>query len=82
MLDTETNTKRSQRSNSDPHHLAELRERTAVVKSDIRELANTAGEAALSTVDPLESYVREKPLKSMLIAAGIGAVVGFLFSRR
>jgi ElaB/YqjD/DUF883 family membrane-anchored ribosome-binding protein len=81
MLNTASNTKRKERSGTDGRHLAELRERTAVVKSDIRELANAAGEAALSTMDPLEAYVRDKPLKSILIAAGIGAAVGFLFRR-
>jgi ElaB/YqjD/DUF883 family membrane-anchored ribosome-binding protein len=29
----------------------------------------------------LESYVREQPVKAVLIAAGIGLLVGFLWRR-
>jgi ElaB/YqjD/DUF883 family membrane-anchored ribosome-binding protein len=29
----------------------------------------------------LESYVREQPIKSLLIAAGVGLVVGFIWRR-
>jgi len=32
--------------------------------------------------DQLVEYIREKPIKSMLIAAGIGAFFGFFWSRR
>ena len=32
--------------------------------------------------DQVESYIREKPLKSVLIAAGAGVLLGFLLSRR
>lgn len=32
--------------------------------------------------DQIEIYIREKPLKSVLIAAGVGALLGFLISRR
>jgi ElaB/YqjD/DUF883 family membrane-anchored ribosome-binding protein len=74
--------KRNGRSQADRTAVARLREQTATVKEDIRELASTAGQAALSQVDPLEEFVRSKPLKSMLIAAGVGAALGFLFSRR
>jgi ElaB/YqjD/DUF883 family membrane-anchored ribosome-binding protein len=31
--------------------------------------------------DQLVTYIREKPIKSMLIAAGIGAFFGFFWSR-
>lgn len=75
-------TRRNGRGHGDRSHLAELREQTAVVGSDIRDLASTAGQAALSHIDPIEAYVRDKPLKAMLIAAGVGAALGFLFSRR
>ncbi len=30
----------------------------------------------------LESYVREKPVQSILIAAGVGLLFGFLWTRR
>jgi ElaB/YqjD/DUF883 family membrane-anchored ribosome-binding protein len=32
--------------------------------------------------DRVESYVREKPLQSVLIAAGVGVLLGFLLRRR
>jgi ElaB/YqjD/DUF883 family membrane-anchored ribosome-binding protein len=32
--------------------------------------------------DQLVEYVREKPLKSMLIAAGVGVLLGVLWSKR
>lgn len=32
--------------------------------------------------DQVESYIREQPLKSVLIAAGAGVLLGFLLSRR
>jgi ElaB/YqjD/DUF883 family membrane-anchored ribosome-binding protein len=32
--------------------------------------------------DQIENYIRQKPLKSVLIAAGAGALLGFLISRR
>lgn len=60
----------------------ELREQAAIVGRDVRDLAVSAGAAAREQVDPLEEYVREKPLKSMLIAAGVGALLGVVFLRR
>ena len=32
--------------------------------------------------DQLEEYIRNKPLKSMLIAAGAGALIGYLLGRK
>jgi len=67
------------------HHennFAALKKRAAVVQKDVRELAATAGESALDIVGPIEEYVQRKPVKSVLIAAGIGAVLGLLFLRR
>ena len=60
----------------------EIREQALTVGGDIRELAETAGQAALDQMDPVERYIREKPLKSMLIAAGVGAVFGAFFTKR
>ncbi|MDB5297471.1 MAG: hypothetical protein JWO31_3454 [Phycisphaerales bacterium] len=40
------------------------------------------GKAALGQYEEsLESYIREKPLQSVLIAAGVGAVLGILMKR-
>ena len=37
---------------------------------------------ALEMEQTLEQYVQEKPIQSLLIAAGIGAVLGWLWKRR
>ena len=39
-------------------------------------------EKATEVEDSVIRYVREKPVKSMVIAAGAGALLGFLLSRR
>lgn len=59
-----------------------LREQASVVREDVRELAYAAGDAAREQLDPLEEYVREKPMKALLIAAGVGALIGMVFLRR
>jgi len=81
-----------------------LRDQTATVKEDVRELGritkevsreklqeakHVAGEyldkgldRAAQIEDSVVAYVREKPVKSILIAAGAGALLGFLLSRR
>jgi ElaB/YqjD/DUF883 family membrane-anchored ribosome-binding protein len=48
----------------------------------MRDLAAAAGDMALDRLDPLEEYIQAKPIKSLLLAAGIGALVGMLFRRR
>ena len=37
---------------------------------------------ALEMEESLEQYVQEKPIQALLIAAGIGAVLGWLWKRR
>lgn len=37
---------------------------------------------AEEAIHPIEDYVREKPMSSLMIAAGIGALLGLLFFRR
>jgi ElaB/YqjD/DUF883 family membrane-anchored ribosome-binding protein len=59
-----------------------LREQALTVGREVRELAATAGAAACAKVDPLAEYVREKPLKALLVAAGVGALCGVVFFRR
>lgn len=60
----------------------QLREQAAIVGKDVRELAETAGNVAREQVDPLKQYIREKPIKSVLIAAGAGILFNFFFMRR
>lgn len=64
------------------HGTAELRSQVNAVRRDLRDLASAAGDRVLDQLDPLEKYVLAKPMKSLLLAAGIGAIVGFLFRRR
>jgi ElaB/YqjD/DUF883 family membrane-anchored ribosome-binding protein len=61
--------------------MKEFRERAAVVKRDARDLAATVGTAARQQLDPVRQYIAEKPLQSLLIAGGIGLLLGLLRSR-
>lgn len=63
-------------------HVSELRSHAENVGRDISELASTAGQYARKQIDPIEQFVREQPVKSLLIAAGAGAVLGLLFLGR
>jgi ElaB/YqjD/DUF883 family membrane-anchored ribosome-binding protein len=70
-----------------------LRSQTETVREDLRELgkitkdvANEQLEVARKEVKQMEdhllTYVREKPVKSLLIAGGVGLVLGVLLARR
>ncbi|MGE0480435.1 MAG: hypothetical protein AB7Q17_08180 [Phycisphaerae bacterium] len=61
---------------------AQLREQAAGLGHDMRELAATAGQVARRQLDPIEEYVQAQPVRSLLIAAGVGAVLGLVFGRR
>jgi ElaB/YqjD/DUF883 family membrane-anchored ribosome-binding protein len=58
-----------------------LREQTAQVKEDIREFAGTAGDAAREQVEHVEEYIKRKPLTALLMAGGVGLVMGFVLRR-
>ncbi len=75
----------------------QLREQAATVKEDLRKFGRITREAAKDVAgeilddgkqkfEKLEervvTYVREKPVKSLLIAAGAGLLIGYLFSSR
>jgi len=60
---------------------ARLREQAATVGEDLRQMAVTAGESALGLTDPIEKYIKEKPMKAVLISAAAGAVLGWMFRR-
>lgn len=59
----------------------QIRERMSDVGQDVRELAATAGQMARQQLDPVEDYIRQYPLRAMLIAAGCGLVLGALVKR-
>jgi ElaB/YqjD/DUF883 family membrane-anchored ribosome-binding protein len=74
---------KSNRRNARNHnHMEEIRSQAVSIGDSVRAMAVTAGEAAGETLGPIENYVREKPIKSMLIAAGAGALVGMFLLRR
>jgi len=70
-----------------------LRSQTETVREDLRELGKITKEVATEQLevarkevkhveDQLLTYVREKPVKSLLIAGGVGLVLGVLLARR
>ena len=58
-----------------------LKEQAITVGDDLRQMAVTAGESALGLTDPIEKYIKAKPMKAVLISAAIGAVAGWMFRR-
>jgi ElaB/YqjD/DUF883 family membrane-anchored ribosome-binding protein len=80
-----------------PEGKARLREQAHTVKDDLRELGKIARDTAKETAgqyvdggkhkyeeieDQVVTYIREKPMKAVLVAAGAGLLLGYLFSRR
>ncbi len=61
--------------------MPEIRERMSDVKEDVRALASTAGQAALEQLDPVEDYVRKNPIRALLIAGGVGIVLGMILRK-
>ena len=70
-----------------------LRSQTETVRDDLRELGKITKDVATEQLDVarkevkqmedhLLTYVREKPVKSLLIAGGVGLVLGVLLARR
>jgi ElaB/YqjD/DUF883 family membrane-anchored ribosome-binding protein len=47
-----------------------------------RGLADQAGKQINQGMDVTVDYVRERPLQSVAIAAGVGALMGLLLTRR
>jgi len=60
----------------------DLRSALDEVKRDVQDLAMTAGRAARDQLDPVEAYIREYPLRTVLIAAGAGMLLGAIFRGR
>jgi len=78
---------------ADRHAVEELKEKTAQVKRDLQELGNAARaaakekwgdlrETAADLEGRMEERIRNKPVQSVLIAAGVGLVIGLLLNRR
>ena len=61
---------------------AELGRKMADARVKLNELKQSAGERATQARGATEDYVRREPMKSVLIAAAVGAVVALLVARR
>ena len=75
----------------------ELRAKAEALKEDLKGLGAAARDAAQEKLNELrgeagacvdrsratlEDRIREEPLKALLVAAGVGFVVGFLWARK
>lgn len=58
-----------------------LRELGATLKETVEQKFDELKDNSLEARDRVEDYVREKPVKSLLIAAGAGVLLGYLFRR-
>jgi ElaB/YqjD/DUF883 family membrane-anchored ribosome-binding protein len=61
---------------------AELGRRMADARVKLAELRSAAAERAAHARGATEEYVRREPLKSVLIAAAVGAIVALVVARR
>ena len=61
---------------------AELTRRLADARVKFNSLKEAAGERAAHTRGVTEEYVRREPLKAVLVAAAVGAVVALVVARR
>jgi len=57
-------------------------EKVEQVRSGAADYANEGREKVRQVERSIEQYIREQPLKSMLIAAGVGLVLGRFWMRR
>ena len=57
-------------------------EKLGEIKDRANDYYNRSKETAQEWEQSLESYVQEKPLQAVLIAAGVGLVLGLIWRRR
>jgi ElaB/YqjD/DUF883 family membrane-anchored ribosome-binding protein len=69
-----------------PTRMAERAERVGhrldELSAEAQDLVERGKERALVARDNLTSYVQDRPMKSVLIAAGVGLFLGAILSRR
>jgi len=79
-------------SRSSGHGVGAIREKAADVGHDIRELAETTRDVAKEQLqrgkerarnweEQMENSMRERPLRTLLIAGGVGLVLGMMLKR-
>ena len=62
--------------------VAEARKRLAAALESGKELIGRAREKAVERATAADQVVRENPYQTIAIAFGVGAVIGFLLTRR
>lgn len=58
------------------------REKFRAMKSDASQCMESARERVADAKEGVEEFIRERPIQSVMIAAGAGVLVGLLLSRR
>lgn len=53
-----------------------------IARAKLGDLQSTVSDGAKVAVDETDAYVRANPWTAVAIAAGVGAVIGFLCTRR
>ena len=82
MSTTSTTRARNQTNRLHSSAMRTLRRQAATMKHDASNLAATAGEVAREQLDPVRDYVNNKPVQALLLAGGVGLVLGLIFRRR
>jgi len=59
-----------------------VEEAASDLRSGVSEYLNRGKERLVQMEEGVEGYVQEHPIRSILIAAGVGVVVGALIARR
>jgi ElaB/YqjD/DUF883 family membrane-anchored ribosome-binding protein len=62
--------------------VAEARKRLASALEKAKEMAASIRDKAVATAKATDEAVREHPYKAIAIGVGVGALIGFLLSRR
>jgi ElaB/YqjD/DUF883 family membrane-anchored ribosome-binding protein len=62
--------------------VAEARKRLAAALDNGRQIFGRVRDKAVEGVEATDQLVRENPYQTLVIAFGVGAVIGFLLARR
>jgi ElaB/YqjD/DUF883 family membrane-anchored ribosome-binding protein len=63
------------------HAQDEFRKQATILAGDARELAASARTTLAVQLDPVREMILERPLRSVLLAGGIGLLLGFILRR-
>ena len=59
-----------------------LGEEASDLRAGVKDYLNRSKEKLVEMEEGMEGFIQEHPIRSILIAAGVGVVVGALISRR